>query len=112
MTKTSDHEGATMIRLLSALVLTSSALLAFADEPSDDDLRKKPITADTSEIGKLLTKWHKDGTAAGNAGDWYDNRDGEHSPLDLRPWPQLRKIKYTDDDVKTRRNWAFMPRVR
>src|SRR5213593_4827759 len=103
-----------MVRLLGVLVLTSLALLVSARtaEPSDDELRKKPITADNGEIGKLLKKWGGEGTAAGNAGDWYDNRDGEHSPLDLRPWPQLQKIKYTDDDVKTRRNWAFMPRVR
>src|SRR4051794_9224172 len=95
-----------MIRLLSALALAGSALLAFAD-----DLKKKPITADTSEVGKLLTRWWKEGTAAGNAGDWYDNRDGEHSPLDLRPYPQLRKVAYTPEDAGARRHWALQPRV-
>jgi hypothetical protein len=86
--------------------------IAFADSSlTDDDLRKKPITTDTGEIGKLLKKWHADGTAAGNVGDWYDNRDGEHSPLDLRPWPQLRKVIYTEADLKARRNWALQPRT-
>ena len=98
-----------MVRLLGVLVLTSSTLLAFvrAAEPSDDELRKKPITTDGSEIGKLLQNWWKEGTAAGNVGDWYDNRDGEHSPLDLRPWPQLQKAHYTPADVKARRHWAL-----
>jgi hypothetical protein len=103
-----------MVRIPCVLALAAAVLATFAraDGPSDDDLKKKPITTDNGEIGKLLTRWHKDGTAAGNVGDWYDNRDGEHSPLDLRPWPQLQKIQYSDEDVKTRRNWAFMPRVR
>lgn len=96
-----------MIRLSSVLAVAGSTLLAFADDP-----KKQPITADPGEVGKLLKKWHAEGTAAGNAGDWYDNRDGEHSPLDLRPWPQLRKVQYSDDDVTARRNWAFMPATR
>ena len=28
-----------------------------------------------------LAEWMQKGTAAGNAGDHYDNRDGGHSPL-------------------------------
>src|SRR5438876_1997879 len=104
-----------MVRLLVVFALTSSAFLALAraaEPAADEELRKKPITADTSEVGKLLKKWHEEGTAAGNVGDWYDNRDGEHSPLDLRPWPQLRKVKYSADDVKNYRHWAFMPGTR
>jgi hypothetical protein len=102
-----------MIRSLAVLILTSSALLAFgaAAEPTGDELRKKPITTDSSEVGKLLARWWKEGAAAGNVGDWYDNRDGEHSPLDLRPWPQLRKVLYSPADVKARRHWALQPRT-
>src|SRR5262245_38367673 len=86
--------------------------LAWADPaPADDELSKEPITTARGEMGDLLRQWHKDGTAAGNVGDWYDNRDGEHSPLDLSPYPQLRKVKYTEADVKARRNWAGQPAV-
>jgi hypothetical protein len=86
-----------MTRVFTALFLASSMSLALgrANGPSDDTLKKKPITTDQGEQGKLLKAWWKDGTAAGNAGDWYDNRDGEHSPLDLSPWPQLQKVKDT-----------------
>jgi hypothetical protein len=106
-------EGAEMFRLLAVLILLSSTLVAFtrAADPTDDDLKKKPITADRGEVGKLLLQWQKEGTAAGNVGDWYDNRDGEHSPLDLSPWPQMRKVHYTPDDIKRRRHWALQPRT-
>src|SRR4051812_32445067 len=102
-----------MARALSMLILATSLSLAIAraDGPSGEDLKKKPITTDGGEVGKLLTRWHKEGTAAGNVGDWYDNRDGEHSPLDLRPWPQLRKVHYTPQDIKLRRHWALQPRT-
>src|SRR4051812_36782441 len=96
-----------MVRLPAVPLLLILTLPALADGPRDD-LKNKPITTDTGEIGKLLTRWWDEGTAAGNAGDWYDNRDGEHSPLDLRPWPQLQKVKYTDDDSNRRRHWALM----
>ena len=103
-----------MPRVLGLLALTVlvSVTVVRAAEPSDDELKKKPITADRGEVGKLLKKWWEEGTAAGNVGDWYDNRDGDHSPLDLHPWPQLRKVAYTPEDVKGYRHWALMTRVR
>jgi hypothetical protein len=102
-----------MVRILCVLALAAAVLATFArgDEPTEDDLKKKPITTDNTQLGKLLRDWYKLGTAAGNAGDWYDNRDGEHSPLDLSPWPQLRKVAYSADDVKAMRHWALQPRV-
>jgi hypothetical protein len=98
-----------MVRLLSVLVLTTSIVAAFsrAAAPPAKGPSKKPITTDGGEIGKLLKKWYAEGTAAGNVGDFYDNRDGEHSSLDMRPWPQLQKIVYTEADVKARRHWAL-----
>jgi hypothetical protein len=59
--------------------------------------------ASSSWLGKLLRQSDKEGPAAGNVGDWHDNRDGELLPLDLRPWPQLRKVHYTPKDIKFRR---------
>lgn len=102
-----------MVRILGVVVVAAAVGLAVAraDRPADDELRKQPITTDRGEVGRLLTAWAKEGTAAGNVGDWYDNRDGEHSPLDLRPYPQLQKVKYSDEDIKHRRHWALQPRV-
>ncbi|MCE9530532.1 MAG: hypothetical protein K8T89_05285 [Planctomycetes bacterium] len=78
-----------------------------AEEAKLAELRKKPITMTKGELGDLLTKWWKEGTAAGNVGDFYDNRDGAHSDLNTQPYPQLQRIVYTEDDIKTRRNWAL-----
>ena len=95
-----------MVRFLCVLLLSSSSLLAFAAAPTPADPSKKPIAVG-GKVGDLLRQWY----AAGNVGDWYDNRDGEHSPLDLSPWPQLLEVAYSADDVKAMRHWALQPRV-
>ncbi len=67
----------------------------------------KAISADSGPLGDLLRQWAKEGTAAGNAGDFYDNRDGGHSGLDLTPYPQLGRIDYSDDEKKRNIHWAL-----
>ncbi len=47
------------------------------------------------KAGALVNAWFKEGTAAGNNGDFYDNRDRAHSMLDLRTFPQLQLQRYT-----------------
>ncbi|MBL8796594.1 MAG: putative Ig domain-containing protein, partial [Planctomycetia bacterium] len=69
-------------------------------------VRERAIANGNGNIVDLLRKWHVEGTAAGNTGDYYDNRDGDHSPLNLNPWPQLDQIIYTPEDIKVRRHWA------
>ena len=61
-------------------------------------------TADTNlfvklpgKAGEELRAWQKEGTAAGNAGDLYDNHDGGHSTLDTRLFPELSKTTYSAD---------------
>jgi len=54
-----------------------------------------PITASRSKVAQLLEQWYQAGTAAGNTGDFYDNRDGGHSKLKTSLFPQLDKIEYT-----------------
>jgi len=70
-------------------------------------VRPRAISADKGPIGKLLLDWHKDGTAAGNTGDFFDNRDRDHSPLKLDPYPQLDQIAYTADERKANKDWAM-----
>jgi hypothetical protein len=100
-----------MRRLLPALAVLLALLPALGRaqtlEPVDvDKLRQKPISTVAGPVGDLLRQWWKDGTASGNVGDYYDNRDGDHSPLNLAPFPQLLTVKYSSDDVKLRKNWA------
>src|SRR6516225_466331 len=76
------------------------------DKTKLSDLAAKPITTASGKVGDLLRQWWKEGTAAGNVGDFYDNRDREHSPLNMTVYPQLQKITYSAEDLKFRRDWA------
>lgn len=62
---------------------------------------------DQSEVAKLLRQWYKEGTAAGNTGDFYDNRDRGHSMLNTRPYPQLDRVEYTKEQLDRRLDWAL-----
>lgn len=65
-----------------------------------------PITTSDGKEAALLKKWWQDGTAAGHVGDFYDNRDRGHSELDIRCWPQLKKLVYTPEQLASRSDWA------
>lgn len=71
----------------------------------------KPIAQGGGEIGLLLRGWYAEGTAAGNSGDYYDNRDGGHSLLDMASYPQLRKIEYGEDEIRQRLHWGTQSRI-
>ena len=78
----------------------------------ENEAKKKPIAPAGSEIGNLLRKWYDAGTAAGNIGDYYDNRDGGHSRLDLTRHPQLQPyLILTEEQIKARANWGRQMRV-
>lgn len=97
---------------LGLIMLLATTASAQEIKPRDpDELRKEPIVSGNGDLEKRLKSWWDEGTAAGNVGDWYDNRDGEHSPLDLKPWPQLQKIHYTEEMLKARVNWAAQRQV-
>lgn len=44
-----------------------------------------------------LRRWYQEGTAPGNWGDLYDNRDGGHSALDGGKFPLLTRIQYAPE---------------
>src|SRR5512143_1979831 len=67
----------------------------------------RAVTSIEGPVGDQLRLWYANGLAAGNTGDSYDNRDRGHSELDLRLFPQLQKITYTDEDRKANRDWAI-----
>jgi hypothetical protein len=81
------------------------------EDQSFTPLSSASIAVQGGEIGDLLRKWYSDGTAAGNSGDYYDNRDGGHSLLNLAPYPQLQRIEYTEEQIKSRQNWAMQKTI-
>ncbi|MCZ7648238.1 MAG: hypothetical protein M5U26_23765 [Planctomycetota bacterium] len=72
---------------------------------------EKPITTASGELGDLLKAWWKEGSAAGNVGDRYDNRDRTHSMLNLKPYPQLVLHPYTEQERTMRADWALQGRI-
>lgn len=48
------------------------------------------VTTRDDAVGKLLNDWYRAGSAAGLSAITYENRDGQHSPLDAARYPQLK----------------------
>jgi hypothetical protein len=53
------------------------------------------VTRRSDEVGALLNRWFQEDTAAGLKGITYENRDGQHSPLDAGMYPQLTLFEHT-----------------
>lgn len=51
----------------------------------------------TNAVAPEVRAWLVNHQAAGNWGDYYDNRDDGHSRLDIRPFAGLTAIQYGDD---------------
>ncbi len=64
------------------------------EEPVD---RKLPVVEGSSDADREVIEWYREGTAAGNVGDFYDNRDRDHSLLNLGRFPQLTNIEYSEE---------------
>ncbi len=73
--------------------------------------RERPVTAVSGKVGDLLRQWYADGTAAGNVGDLYDNRDGDHSDLARADFPQLVWIEYADHARDAHIQWGLADKI-
>lgn len=97
-----------MLRRLAVVLLASFSIVA----PLAQARSKLPVTTAKGAAADLVRKLWKDEKAAGNAGDFYDNRDREHAPLDVKQYPQLSKISYTEQEKATRRDYAGARMIR
>lgn len=73
-------------------------LRAFFQPPAD--AKDRPIVKNFGEAGKRLLEWSEAGTAAGNAGDFYDNHDSDHSNMKYAAFPQLTRIEFSESAKK------------
>ena len=55
----------------------------------------------------VLNGWYANGTAAGNHGDLYDNRDSGHSSLPAAKFPQLARTRYGAEAKKANLDRGF-----
>jgi len=58
----------------------------------------QPVTTRTDNVAKLLNEWFVNGTAAGLKAITYENRDGQHSPLNTAQYPQLQVFQAVEND--------------
>lgn len=66
--------------------------------PGIASISAQPLTTRTDEVAKQLNEWFVNGTAAGLQAITYENRDGQHSPLNTGQYPLLQVFKGTDND--------------
>ena len=57
-----------------------------------------------------MLSWTASRSAAGNNGDFYDNRDGGHSPLKIGSFPGLQQVPYAKEEVRSR-GWGLQTRI-
>lgn len=75
----------------------------FPDEGGKD---LQPVSSHGG-VGDSIRRWFKEGTAAGLYGDLYDNRDGDHSALNLNAYPQLTGVEYAPEALTNSINRGF-----
>ena len=74
-------------------------------------LKRRSICQRKDKVGQLLRKWYAEGTAAGLAGDYYDNHDHDHSNMNYAAFPQLTRIEYSADAKKHRVSRGLQTRM-
>lgn len=78
------------------------ALFALPEHPVSDI-----VTRGLGEAGERVNQWYREGTAAGNHGDFYDNRDNGHSAIDLDILPQVARIVYAPEAKEREAHWGL-----
>ncbi len=85
-------------------VPAGNVLLAMFKIP--DENKKRQVVRGQGKIGELIRRWHAEGTAAGNHGDFYDNHDRNHSNMAYKNFPQLTRIEYSEAAKLANLDWG------
>jgi hypothetical protein len=102
-------------KLLAGVTVVADPEPLPAPPPPDPDAGKFPyrdtplakqLLPGAPHAGAQVNAWVTEGTAAGNTGDWYDNRDRGHSLLDLHAFSQFTLQDYTDDARRNGADWG------
>ena len=71
-----------------------SCFVSYFDLPKNTN-KTLPVKKGKSSTAVKLREWQEQGTAAGNYGDFYDNRDRNHSNMSYKEYPYLTRIEYS-----------------
>ncbi len=102
-----DKDGQAMVSESNTAFNSRLHLLVSLFAIDDKAAAARPVVAGYGKAGELLDKWYKEGTAAGNHGDLYDNRDGGHSYMSFRTFPQLTRVIYGEEAKQRHLNWGL-----
>ncbi|MCP4267033.1 MAG: hypothetical protein GY777_15925 [Candidatus Brocadiaceae bacterium] len=97
------------ITLLIFCMLISLLTIAVVPVGAEDKKSTHPAKAVCTESSNectLINTWFSEGTAAGNISDFYDNRDGGHSSLQMNWYPQLSVVTYTENEKQKRMDYG------
>ena len=81
-----------------------SLITSFAAQPNPESITKLP---GISPAEAAVQGWINEGSAAGHFGDLYDNRDRDHSNLNLAKFPQLVRVEYSAEASKADADWGM-----
>ena len=65
----------------------------------------------TTSSCAYLNRLYRQGKAAGNHQDYYDNRDRGHSQLKIEDFPQVKAVEYTEEQRNTGQDWGGQIRL-
>jgi len=85
------------------------AFVCLIDPPTNRPTLQDPMIGDWKDhddVAALIRKWYREGSAAGNYGDFYDNHDQDHSNMDYDAFPQLTRIEYRPESHRTNVNFS------
>jgi len=72
-----------------------ACFVSYFDLPSNTN-QTLQIKKGKSPTAVKLREWQKQRTATGNYGDFYDNRDRNHSNMSYKEYPYITRIEYSD----------------
>lgn len=67
----------------------------------------RPCRTSHDRVTTLLNQWFAEGSAAGNVGEYYDNRDRGHSSISVDQFPQLQRLDYTPAQLQQKLDYAL-----
>jgi hypothetical protein len=96
---------------MKTLMLTLCYMLFISTCPLNSKEDTQPVCKGAGEVCKKLNKWYQDGNAVGNSGDYYDNRDRNHSRIKLKNYPQLSEIEYSPNEKTQHLDWGGQRKI-
>ncbi|MEZ5304366.1 MAG: hypothetical protein R3F11_27550 [Verrucomicrobiales bacterium] len=87
--------------------LSFAALIALSAPAFAQSEGAKKVAGFGGSAADLVNGWFAEGSAAGHAGDFYDNRDRGHSMLPANHFPQLQQLDYTEQQKEAKLDWGF-----